>query len=246
MARVVAITGASAGIGRAVALGMLEAGWKVALLARRPEPLEEIAAAAPDRAIALPCDVADPVAVETAFTAVAARFGRLDALFNNAGIFPPGGTIDEIAVEDWLEAVEINLNGMFFCARAAFGQMRRQDPQGGRIVNNGSVSSQAPRPGATAYTATKHAITGLTRSIALDGRAFDIACGQIDIGNAATDMVAAMGKGVPQADGSRRPEPVMDVANVVQSVRHMLELPLEANIPFMTVMATKMPLIGRG
>ena len=239
------MTGASAGIGKATALRFLLAGWQVGLVARRRESLEEIAAAHPG-AVPLACDVADPAAVESVFAAAAARFGRIDALFNNAGISRPAGLIDEIPVQDWLDTVQVNLNGMFFCARAAFAQMRRQAPQGGRIINNGSISAHAPRPGSAAYTATKHAVTGLTKTISLDGRPFDIACGQIDIGNAGTEMAAKMAKGVPQADGSIRAEAMMDVAEVAEAVLHMATLPLSTNVQFMTIMATKMPFVGRG
>ncbi len=245
MTRSIIVTGASAGIGKATALRFLLAGWQVGLVARRRESLEEIAAAHPG-AVPLACDVADPAAVESVFAAAAARFGRIDALFNNAGISRPAGLIDEIPVQDWLDTVQVNLNGMFFCARAAFAQMRRQAPQGGRIINNGSISAHAPRPGSAAYTATKHAVTGLTKTISLDGRPFDIACGQIDIGNAGTEMAAKMAKGVPQADGSIRAEAMMDVAEVAAAVLHMATLPLSTNVQFMTIMATKMPFVGRG
>ena len=245
MTRSIIVTGASAGIGRATALRFLQAGWQVGLVARRRETLEEIAAAHPG-AVPLACDVADPAAVESVFAAAATRFGRIDALFNNAGISRPAGLIDEIPVQDWLDTVQVNLNGMFFCARAAFAQMRRQAPQGGRIINNGSISAHAPRPGSAAYTATKHAVTGLTKTISLDGRPFDIACGQIDIGNAGTEMAAKMAKGVPQADGSIRAEAMMDVAEVAEAVLHMATLPLSTNVQFMTIMATKMPFVGRG
>ncbi len=245
MTRSIIVTGASVGIGKATALRFLLAGWQVGLVARRRESLEEIAAAHPG-AVPLACDVADPAAVESVFAAAAARFGRIDALFNNAGISRPAGLIDEIPVQDWLDTVQVNLNGMFFCARAAFAQMRRQAPQGGRIINNGSISAHAPRPGSAAYTATKHAVTGLTKTISLDGRPFDIACGQIDIGNAGTEMAAKMAKGVPQADGSIRAEAMMDVAEVAEAVLHMATLPLSTNVQFMTIMATKMPFVGRG
>ncbi len=245
MTKVILVTGASAGIGRDTALRFLQAGWQVGLIARRAEPLEEIAAAHPG-ALALACDVADPAAVEAAFAASVARFGRIDVLFNNAGISRPAGLIDEIPLQDWIDTVQVNLNGLFFCARAAFGQMRRQSPQGGRIINNGSISAHAPRPGTAAYTATKHAVTGLTKTLALDGRPFDIACGQIDIGNAATEMGSKMAKGVPQADGSIRAEPLMASEEVAEAVLHMASLPLSTNVLSMTVMATKMPFVGRG
>jgi NADP-dependent 3-hydroxy acid dehydrogenase YdfG len=245
MTRVILVTGASSGIGRATALRFLEAGWQVGLIARRAEPLEEMAAAHAG-AVALPCDVTDPEAVEATVAAAAARFERVDALFNNAGISRPAGLIDEIALSDWYDTVNVNLTGMFLCARAAFGQMRRQAPQGGRIINNGSISAHAPRPGSVAYTATKHAITGLTKTLSLDGRPFDIACGQIDIGNATTEMAAQQAKGVPQADGSVRAEAMMDVGEVAEAVLHMASLPLSTNVQFITIMATKMPFVGRG
>ena len=241
----VVVTGAGSGIGRATARAFLDAGHRVALLGRRREPLEETAAGS-DRALVQPVDVADAAAVDRAFADIVVAFGRIDVLFNNAGIFSPGGPIDEIPVEEWRSVVDVNLTGAFLCARAAFAQMRRQSPQGGRIINNGSISAHAPRPGSAPYTATKHAITGLTRSISLDGRAFDIACGQIDVGNALTEMAAPMTRGVPQADGSIRAEPTMDVAEVARAVLHMASLPLSANVQFMTIMASKMPFIGRG
>jgi len=245
MAGTIVVTGASSGIGRAVAGRFLDGGWNVALLARRAEALAEAAAG---RAAALPvaCDVTDEAQVERAFAAVAARFGRIDALFNNAGISRPAATIDETPLADWNATVTVNLTGMFLCARAAFRQMRRQDPQGGRIVNNGSISAHAPRPGSVCYTATKHGVTGLTRTLALDGRAFGIACGQIDIGNALTAMAARFQTGVPQADGSIRTEPVMDVADVAEAVWLMVTLPASANVLTMTIMATAMPFVGRG
>ena len=245
MTQTILITGASGGIGKATALTFLAAGWNVALLARRADQLDELAQGHPN-ALAVPADVADVGAVDAAFAAAAAHFGRIDALFNNAGVSRPANTIDMMPVQDWLDTVSINLNGMFFCARAAFRHMRAQSPQGGRIINNGSISATAPRPGSAPYTATKHAVTGLTKTISLDGRPFDIACGQIDIGNAQTDMAAKMAKGVPQADGSIRAEAMMDVAHVAQAVLNMASLPLAANVQFMTIMATKMPLVGRG
>lgn len=242
---VIVITGASAGIGRETALRFLEGGWNVVLLARRLEPLEELAQGHPN-ALALACDVTDETQVHAAFQTATERFGRIDALFNNAGKMLPGQLIDELSVEDWRAMVDVNPTGMFLCARAAFAQMRRQSPQGGRILNNGSVSAHAPRPGSVAYTATKHAITGLTKTLALDGRPFDIACGQIDIGNAQTELAAQIAKGVPQADGSIKPEPMMDVRTVADAVWHMANLPAGANIPFLSVMATNMPWLGRG
>ena len=239
------ITGASAGIGRATAERFLDAGWQVALLARRADELERLAAGRPN-ALALAADVTVAAEVDAAFARAVATFGRLDVLFNNAGRFGPSGLIDEISLEDWRATVAVNLDGMFLCARAAFRQMRAQSPQGGRIINNGSISAHAPRPGSAAYTSTKHAITGLTKTLALDGRPFDICCGQIDIGNAVTEMTAAMASGVRQADGSLRAEDRMDVSHVADAVFHMAALPLGANVLFTTIMASKMPLVGRG
>lgn len=239
------ITGAGSGIGRLTARLFLEKGWHVALVGRRAEALEETAGGHA-QALVLPCDVTEERAVEEAFAQLAGKWGRLDVLFNNAGMSLPSTMIDEIAVDDWLALCNVNITGMFLCARAAFGLMRKQDPQGGRIINNGSVSAYVPRPGSAPYTMSKHAVTGLTRTLSLDGRAFNIACGQIDIGNALTDMAQAMTVGVPQADGSMRAEPVMDASHVANSVLHMAELPLEANVQFMTVMASAMPYIGRG
>lgn len=243
--RSIIITGAGRGIGKACATTFLEAGWQVGLVGRSAAPLEDIAAGHAN-AMALPCDVTDEAAVDAAFDAAVAEWGHIDALFNNAGVSLLGSTIDEINVDDWRQLIDINLTGSFICARAAFARMKAQVPQGGRIINNGSVSAYVPRWGSVAYTASKHAITGLTRSVSLDGRPYDIACGQIDIGNALTDMAEKMTKGVPQADGSIAVEPVMDVANVASSVLHMANLPLEANVQFMTVMASAMPYIGRG
>lgn len=239
------VTGAGSGIGRAVARLFLAEGWRVALLGRRGALLEETAEGHAG-ALALPCDVADPDRVEAAFAQAARAFGRIDVLFNNAGAGLPALLIDEIAVEDWRRVLAVNLDGAFLCARAAFGVMRRQTPQGGRIINNGSISAHAPRPGSAPYTATKHAVTGLTRSLALDGRPFGIAAGQIDIGNALTEMAQRMTEGVPQADGSVRVEPVMDVDTVARAVLHMATQPPGANVLFMTVMATDMPFVGRG
>jgi len=239
------ITGAGSGIGQATARLFLDKGWHVGLVGRRKDALMETADGH-SGALVLPCDVADPDQVEAAFDEAMADWGRIDALFNNAGTNVAAGTIDEIPVADWLTVCNVNLTGMVLCARAAFGRMRRQDPQGGRIVNNGSISAHAPRPGSVPYTTTKHAITGLTKTLSLDGRPFDIACGQIDIGNALTDMARKMTKGVPQADGSVKVEAVMDVDHVAGAVLHMAELPLDTNIQFMTIMATKMPFVGRG
>jgi len=239
------ITGASSGIGRATAELFLAEGWTVGLLARRSSLLEEIADGNP-RAIVMAADVTDPDAVSAAFAGFTGLAKRLDVLFNNAGIFTPGGTIDEIALDDWYTSVNVNLNGMFLCARAAFAAMRAQDPQGGRIINNGSIAAHVPRPNSIPYAATKHAITGMTRSLSLDGRAFDIACGQIDIGNAATPMVEALSIKLMQENPGGEPQHVMPVEDAARSVLHMANLPLEANVQFMTVMATKMPYIGRG
>ncbi|GAA5064492.1 SDR family oxidoreductase [Roseibacterium beibuensis] len=237
------VTGASAGIGRAVAEKLLGAGWTVGLIARRADPLEAIAASH-DRAVALPCDVADPDAVQVAFHDFVEGQGRLDLLFNNAGIFTSAAPIDEIAVDDWKRAVDVNLTGMFLCARMAFRLMRRQAPQGGRIINNGSISAHVPREGAAPYTATKHGVTGLTRQIALDGRPFDIACGQIDIGNAETDLLRGIAEAAVAA--GKAPPPMMDVDHVADAVLGMAGLPLSANVLFQTIMATKMPYVGRG
>ncbi|MFW2542218.1 SDR family oxidoreductase [Primorskyibacter sp. 2E107] len=245
MAQTIIITGGGQGIGKACTLAFVEAGWTVGVVGRRAEPLEALAAEH-EGVLALPCDVSDEASVDVAFDKAMAEWGRIDCLFNNAGVSVMGGTIDETSVADFRKAIDINLTGSFICARAAFARMRAQDPQGGRIINNGSVSAYVPRWGSAPYTASKHAVTGLTRSISLDGRPYNIACGQIDIGNALTDMAAKMTKGVPQADGSIAVEPVMDVSNVAKSVLHMASLPLEANVQFMTVMASAMPYIGRG
>ncbi|SHF27971.1 NADP-dependent 3-hydroxy acid dehydrogenase YdfG [Ruegeria intermedia] len=241
--KTIIVTGASSGIGRATAELFLDQGWQVGLLARSADKLSQMAAAR-ENAIPLVADVTDPQAVSAAFDEFQAKAGRLDVLFNNAGIFAPAGTIDEIALDDWYQSVNVNLNGMFLCARAAFGAMRRQSPQGGRIINNGSIAAHVPRPNSVHYTATKHAITGLTRSLSLDGRAFGIACGQIDIGNARTPMVQALVERAI-AEG-REPDPTMAVEDAARSVLHMACLPPEANVQFMTVMATTMPYIGRG
>lgn len=240
MTRSILVTGAGAGIGRATARLFLAEGWEVSLLGRRRAALEETAGDHPARILA--ADVGDPAEVEAAF----AQLPRLDVLFNNAGISAPAAPIDEIPVDTWLEVSRTNITGMFLCARAAFGLMRRQAPQGGRIINNGSISAHVPRPGSVPYTVSKHAVTGLTRTLGLDGRPFDIACAQIDIGNALTDMAAKFQTGVPQADGSIRVEPVMDVDHVARMILHMASLPLEVNTPFVTIMARDMPFIGRG
>jgi NAD(P)-dependent dehydrogenase (short-subunit alcohol dehydrogenase family) len=242
--RSILITGAGSGIGRATAHAFLDAGWQVALMGRRAEALHETAAGRP--ALILTGDVGVPADVDACFASLRATWGHLDVLFNNAGISAPGKPIDEIAVEEWLAVCQTNITGMFLTARAGFGLMRHQTPQGGRIINNGSISAHVPRPGSVPYTMSKHAVTGLTRTLGLDGRAFNIACGQIDIGNALTDMAAKFTKGVPQANGTIAVEPVMDVTHVAAAVLHMAALPLDVNVPFMTVMARDMPYIGRG
>jgi NAD(P)-dependent dehydrogenase (short-subunit alcohol dehydrogenase family) len=248
MNKVVLVTGAGGGIGRAVALAFLAAGDSVVLAGRRGEALEETGtlAGAGARFLALPTDVGEPSEVSRLFAATAERFGRLDLLFNNAGRGAPPVAFEDLPLETWEAVVRVNLTGAFLCAQHAFRLMKTQNPRGGRIINNGSISAHSPRPRSAAYTATKHAITGLTRSLSLDGREFDIACGQIDIGNAATPMTAVMAKGVPQPDGRIAPEPVMDVKAVADAVLMMAALPLEANVQFITVMATKMPFVGRG
>jgi NAD(P)-dependent dehydrogenase (short-subunit alcohol dehydrogenase family) len=247
--KVAIVTGAGTGIGKAVALALLADGYRVALAGRRREPLEQTAAEAKDTgssALVAPTDVSDAASVRALFERTKDAFGRLDLLFNNAGVSAPGVELDALTVEQWKNVVDINLTGSFLCLREAFRLMRNQTPRGGRIINNGSISAHAPRPNSAPYTATKHAITGLTKSASLDGRKYDIACGQIDIGNAATDMAARMAKGVPQASGQIAVEPLMDLAHVASAVLYMASLPLEANVQFMTVMATKMPFVGRG
>jgi len=243
--RTAVVTGAGSGLGRVIARALLADGWSVALAGRRADALTETADGHP-QALAVPTDVADPDAVAALFAAVREAWGRLDLLVNNAGRFGPAGTPDEMSVAEWRETVEVNLTGSFLCAREAFALMRAQDPQGGRIVNNGSISAHVPRPGSIGYTATKHAITGLTRSLSLDGRPFGIACGQIDIGNAATEMTAGIATGARQADGSTRAEPTFDATHVADAVRYMADLPLGANVQFLTITATTMPFIGRG
>jgi NAD(P)-dependent dehydrogenase (short-subunit alcohol dehydrogenase family) len=246
--KVAVVTGAGTGIGRAVALALLRARWRVVVAGRRAEPLARTiaeAGVADDHALAVPTDVSDPKSVDALFARAVSAFGRVDLLFNNAGI-SIGGPLEHITYEQWCGVVDVNLTGSFLCAQAAFRQMKSQQPRGGRIINNGSISAHAPRPDSTPYTATKHAITGLTKSISLDGRKYDIACGQIDIGNAATEMAARMAKGVPQASGAIAVEPLMDVEHVASAVLYMSSLPLEANVQFMTIMARDMPFVGRG
>jgi len=246
--KVAVVTGAGSGIGRAVAVALAGEGYATALAGRRKDALEETASLAGPgaRLLAVPTDVADPESVDALFAAVGKEFGRIDVLFNNAGTGTPPIGFDELSFEQWSRVVATNLTGSFLCAQAAFRMMKAQNPMGGRIINNGSISAHAPRPNSAPYTSTKHAITGLTKSISLDGRKYDIACGQIDIGNALTPLAARMAQGVPQADGSVRPEPLMDVENVAKSVVFMAGLPKDANVQFLTVMATKMPFVGRG
>lgn len=240
--KVALVTGAGSGIGRAVARALAAEGWTLALMGRREAPLRETLA----DALLLPADVADEAQVDAAFGTLAGHFGRLDLLFNNAGISAIGVPIDELPVAQWRAVVDTNLTGSFLCARAAFRLMKTQQPRGGRIINNGSISAHAPRPNSAPYTATKHAISGLTKSLSLDGRAFDIACGQLDIGNAATEMTEKMARGMPQANGQVAVEPRMDVEDVARAVVYMAGLPLSANVQTMTVMATQMPFVGRG
>ncbi len=246
--KIAIVTGAGSGIGAATALVLANEGYAVVLAGRREARLEETAAAAlaGARTLIVATDVRDPAAVRTLFEVTREAFGRLDLLFNNAGLGAPAVPLEELTLEQWQTVVDTNLTGPFLCTQEAFKLMKSQDPKGGRIINNGSISAYVPRPNSAPYTATKHALSGLTRSTSLDGRAHDIACGQIDIGNAGTDMTLRMTAGVPQADGSLRAEPVMDVANVARAVVHMASLPLDANVQSMTVMATKMPYIGRG
>ena len=249
MEKTALVTGAGSGIGRAVALALLANGWRVALAGRRPEALEEtqkLAGNGAGRALPVATDVTDETQVKALFKAIRQAFGRLDLLFNNAGMGGPPVPFDQISFAQWRQVAAVNLDGAFLCAREAFALMKTQDPRGGRIINNGSISAHAPRPNSAPYTATKHAITGLTKALSLDGRAFDIACGQIDIGNAASEMAAVMLKGVPQPNGTVTPEPVMDLKPVADAVLYMAGLPADANVLFMTVMATKMPFVGRG
>lgn len=244
-AKVAVITGATSGIGRACAIGLSQAGYRVAICGRRRDRLDEAASAAA-AAFAAPCDVTDPGDVNRFFSQVREQLGRVDFVFNNAGRFSPPASFGDTDISTWTDVVNTNLNGAFYVAREAFRSMRDQTPQGGRIVNNGSISAYSPRPGAAPYTVTKHAITGLTKAISLDGRAFSIACGQIDIGNTASDMTSSMQSGVLQANGTIMPEPTFDVRHVVDAIVYMASLPLDANVQFMTIMATNMPFIGRG
>ena len=247
--RIAVVTGAGSGIGKAVALGFLEDGYSVVLAGRRAPMLERTASeagAAGARACVVPTDVGDAAAVRALFAKTREAFGRLDLLFNNAGIAALGVPLEELTFDDWKSVVDVNLTGAFLCTQQAFLLMKDQTPQGGRIINNGSISAHSPRPNSAPYTATKHAITGLTKSTSLEGRRYNIACGQIDIGNAATDLTAKMSSGALQANGEMAPEPRLDVCHVVQAVRYMASLPLEANVQFMTVMATRMPFVGRG
>ncbi len=244
--RIALVTGAGTGIGRAVALALSAAGYSLAVTGRRVEPLEELAREAAGEVLVAPSDLTDPASVDALFDAVKERFGRLDVLFNNAGVGAPPVNIEDLAFEQWKAVIDTNVTGVFLCTRAAFRIMKDQSPRGGRIINNGSISADRPRPNSAPYTASKHAVLGLTKSTALDGRKYDIAVGQVDIGNALTDMARRMTTGVPQADGSTKVEPVMDVEHVATTVLHMAGLPLDANILFVTVMATKAPLVGRG
>lgn len=247
--KVAIITGAGTGIGKSCSLALLREGYAVVLAGRRVEPLAQTiaeAGAAGERALAVPTDVADPASVAALFAKTVERFGRLDLLFNNAGMGAPGVLLEDLTFEQWQTVVNVNLTGSFLCTQEAFRIMKSQSPRGGRIINNGSISATAPRPNSAPYTATKHAITGLTKAVSLDGRKYDIACGQIDIGNAATDMTERMNNGVPQANGSLAVEPRMGVENVANALVYMASLPLDANVLFLTVMATNMPFVGRG
>ena len=246
--KVAIVTGAGTDVGRAAALALLGDGYRVALAGRREGPLREVAeaAGAGERALVVRTDVCDPASVKQLFAHTVEAWGRVDVLFNNAGVNAPGLPLEDLTFEQWKTVVDVNLTGMFLCIQEAFRVMKAQDPRGGRIINNGSISAHAPRPNSVAYTATKHAMTGLTRSTSLDGRKYDIACGQIDIGNALTEMAARMTQGVPQADGSIAVEPVIDVRLVGDAIRYMASLPLDANAQFLTLMATKMPFVGRG
>ncbi len=247
--KIALVTGAGSGIGRQVAIALCEVGYSVVLAGRREEPLKETAALAGEsgsRTLVVPTDVSEPSSVSALFDRTKEEFGRLDVLFNNAGVNAPAVPMEDLSIEQWKSVVDINLTGVFLCARQAIKLMKNQNPKGGRIINNGSISAHVPRPNSAAYTSTKHAVTGLTRCISLDGRKHDIACGQIDIGNALTEMAQRMTKGVPQANGSVEIEPTMDVKNVASAVVYMASLSLDANVQFMTIMATEMPFIGRG
>lgn len=246
--KIAIVTGAGTGVGKSAVLALNTAGWKVVLAGRREQPLNDVASLSSHQGncLVVPTDVADPASVRKLFDMVVDKWGRIDLLFNNAGVSAPPVPLDELTIEQWRNVVDINLNGMFFCLQQAFRVMKNQNPMGGRIINNGSISATAPRPNSIAYTATKHAVTGLTKTASLDGRKFQIAVGQIDIGNAETEMAAVMAKGVPQANGDIRPEPLMDVSHVGSSVLYMAALPLSANVLFHTVMATNMPFVGRG
>ena len=247
--KVAIVTGAGTGIGKHAALALLGEGYAVVLSGRRREPLEAVASegkASGSPVLVAPVDVSDPASVRSLFASTKETFGRLDLLFNNAGVGAPAVPLEDLTLAQWRKVVDINLTGSFLCTQEAFRMMKAQRPQGGRIINNGSISAQVPRPNSAPYTATKHAITGLTKATSLDGRPYGIACGQIDIGNAATEMTAPMAKGVPQANGSIEAEPTMDVNNVARAIVYMASLPLDANVQFMTVMATKMPFVGRG
>ncbi len=247
--KIALVTGAGSGVGRLSAIALLEDGWTVVLAGRRAEPLQALAAEAAARgqhAVPVPTDVTDPASVQALFDTIEQEFGRLDLLFNNAGVNAPAVPMDELPLDAWFNVINTNVTGVYLCARAAFGPMRRQSPQGGRIINNGSISAHTPRPYTAPYTASKHAVTGLTKALALDGRPFNIVAGQIDIGNALTELSERMTRGVLQANGTTAPEPMMDATHVSNAVRHMASLPLEANVLTMTVMASAMPFVGRG
>lgn len=247
--KIALVTGAGSGVGRVTALGLLNDGWTVVLAGRRADPLHSLAADATARgqtAVAVPADVTDPASVQALFETIEQRFGRLDLLFNNAGVNAPAVPMDELPLDKWFSVINTNVTGVFLCARAAFGLMRRQSPQGGRIINNGSISAHTPRPYTAPYTASKHAVTGLTKALSLDGRAFNIVASQIDIGNALTELSERMTRGVLQANGTTAPEPMMDATHVANAVRHMAALPLDANVLTMTIMASAMPFTGRG
>lgn len=246
--KVAIVTGGGSGVGRAAALALLRDGWNVVVAGRRPEPLQAVIeeSKAGSRGLGVPTDVSNPASVQALFDAAVKAFGRVDLLFNNAGVNAPGIPLEELSIEQWRNVVDINLNGMFFCIQQAFRVMKDQSPKGGRIINNGSISAHAPRPNSIAYTATKHSVTGLTKAASLDGRKYNIAVGQIDIGNAGTDMASRMARGVPQANGQIAIEPLMDVNTVGTSVLYMANLPLDTNVLFHTVMATQMPFVGRG